>query len=1128
MSRRSILLICLAQMLLGAGSVSAELVAHWRLDETSGTTAHDSSGYGNDGALNGNPQWEAGMIGGALHFDGSSDYVQIPFSESLRVHNQGDVTSTAWFKFDAVGIGRQLILQQATLNGTGRSWLQINPNNVFTTWLGGAQIFSGVTMQADEWYHGAVVVTEGGGVDSIQLYVNGEPAGDPVQGGMGNCEGDFYIGRHRNIQWFIDGLIDDLRIYSEGLTQEEIQIVMEGIEGRYPLAMGPVPEDGALYEQTWATLRWMPGDWAVSHNLYFGTNLDDVNDGAEGTFVGNLATAQQLVGFPGFPAPQGLEPGTTYYWRVDEVNDANEQSPWKGDVWSFSVPAKNAYDPIPADGGTFVDTSIDLSWTAGLNAAMDAVYFGTDPDEVANATGAPSGMETTFDPGTLASDTTYYWRVDTFDGMAWNTGEVWSFTTLPDVPIADPNLTVWWTLDEGPGSMTIVDWSGHGHHGSPINGPQWADGVSGAALQFDGLNDFVLHTLPQAQNFGSFTVALWAKASALRQGQYMSPFSSHTPNSLGFQIDIDGTSPGNYRTNTNQPPGPAFGPVTLGWVHLALVAEGTTLEYYYNGTWANSYTYSTDELLFNEFIIGTSRNRQNSFAGKIDDLRVYNTALTEAEIRLVMRGDPLLAWEPSPTHESTPDMDNATPLRWSPGDMASGHEVYFGTDKASVADVDASDTTGIYRGRQNSVSYTPPEGVEWGGGPYYWRIDENNTDGTITKGRVWTFTVADYVLVDDMESYNDIDEGLRGSNRIYLTWLDGFGIPTNGSTVGDPDPNFAAGEHIVETTIVHGGAQSMPFFYDNAVGNSEATMTIGTPRDWTKYGVEKLSLWFRGYPASDGGFAEGPVGTYTLTGAGAGVGGAADEFYFAYKTLTGPGSIVARVESITDTDPWAMAGVMIRESLDAGSKHAFACVTSANGVAFRGRTTAGGTTFSTNQIGLAAPYWVKLERDAAGNFTAYHSANGTAWQPVENTIPTNVSMTSAVHVGLAVTGHDTAEACEAKFSNVTITGTVGQQWAHDEVGIRANNAEPLYVALSDSTGASGAVVHDDPDAATIDAWTEWVIDLQAFADQGVNLTDDDSITIGLGTKGDATGGDGSGTLFIDDIRLLRPAEEQQP
>jgi len=69
------------------------------------------------------------------------------------------------------------------------------------------------------------------------------------------------------------------------------------------------------------------------------------------------------------------------------------------------------------------------------------------------------------------------------------------------------------------------------------------------------------------------------------------------------------------------------------------------------------------------------------------------------------------------------------------------------------------------------------------------------------------------------------------------------------------------------------------------------------------------------------------------------------------------------------------------------------------------------------------------------------------------------------------------------------------------------------------------VVHDDAGAATIDTWTEWVIDLTIFADQGVNLADVDSIAVGLGTKGNATGSGGSGTVFIDDVRLYQTAQE---
>ncbi|MFH1718477.1 MAG: hypothetical protein ABIF19_14070, partial [Planctomycetota bacterium] len=179
---------------------------------------------------------------------------------------------------------------------------------------------------------------------------------------------------------------------------------------------------------------------------------------------------------------------------------------------------------------------------------------------------------------------------------------------------------------------------------------------------------------------------------------------------------------------------------------------------------------------------------------------------------------------------------------------------------------------------------------------------------------------------------------------------------------------------------------------------------------------------------------------------------------------------------------------------------------------------------STNETGITAPHWVKVERDAGGNFTVSHSTNGTAWLPVAGAVPMNIPMTSAVYIGLALTSHDAVQTCQAKFSNVTIAGTAGAQWAHQDIGIASNAAEPLYVALSNSAGTPAAVYHDDANAATIDTWTEWIIPLQKFADQGVNLSDVDRIAVGLGTRGNMTTPGGSGTLFIDDIRLYRSRE----
>ena len=163
----------------------------------------------------------------------------------------------------------------------------------------------------------------------------------------------------------------------------------------------------------------------------------------------------------------------------------------------------------------------------------------------------------------------------------------------------------------------------------------------------------------------------------------------------------------------------------------------------------------------------------------------------------------------------------------------------------------------------------------------------------------------------------------------------------------------------------------------------------------------------------------------------------------------------------------------------------------------------------------------RVERDAAGNFTVSHSANGTSWGPVQGSAPRNISMSSTVYIGLAVGSVNANATCEAVFSNVTTTGNVSGQWTGRDIGIASNAAEPMYVALSNVTGAPAVVANENPAAATIDIWTEWPIPLQAFADQGIDLSNVDSIAIGLGSNSGLTSAGGSGTMYFDDIRLLR-------
>jgi hypothetical protein len=397
-------------------------------------------------------------------------------------------------------------------------------------------------------------------------------------------------------------------------------------------------------------------------------------------------------------------------------------------------------------------------------------------------------------------------------------------------------------------------------------------------------------------------------------------------------------------------------------------------------------------------------------------------------------------------------------------------------------------------------------------------------------GGVWSFTVtvADYLIVEDFESYDD-SEG----NHIWFAWHDGigYGVPGDslyftgngtGAAVGDE-----TSKSFTEESIVHGGGQSMPFSYNNNKQGfayySETYLTLIAPRDWTNYDGGELSIWFRGHPGAVGSFVEGPVGTYTMTGSGADIWDHADEFHFAYKMLTGAGSIVAKVENIDNTHVRAKAGVMIREKLYPDSAHAMMVVTPSSGVSFQRRRGTGGISASDTTAGITAPYWVKIERDLTGNFRAYSSANGSTWQML--VFPELIQMGANVYIGLAVTSHDAAQTCQAVFSNIMTTGSVGPHWASQDIGIASNDAEPLYVAVSNpdgiGTGAPAVVVHDDPAVAQIDTWTEWIIPLQAFADQGIDLANVDRIAIGLGTKGNITVPGGAGKMFIDDIGLYR-------
>jgi len=480
-----------------------------------------------------------------------------------------------------------------------------------------------------------------------------------------------------------------------------------------------------------------------------------------------------------------------------------------------------------------------------------------------------------------------------------------------------------------------------------------------------------------------------------------------------------------------------------------------------------------------------------------------------------------LARKPNPRNRATIDLSDATPLTWTAGEYAVEHDVYLGAAFDDVNDADANDTTGIYRGRQSVPIYTPTEALELGK-TYYWRIDEVNAppENDIHKGKVWSFTVTEYLPVDDMDSYNNTD------NPIWWNWRDGEGWM-------DPSPGWGgngSGSVSDLTTDTALSKQSLVYHYDNDGTNffgtpgkafySEATQTLTDTRDWTEQGVKALSLWFRGFPPLLGGFVEAPAGIFTMSAEGTDIWGSSDEFHFAWQELSGAGEIIVKVESVENTNPWAKAGIMIRDTLDPNSAFAMVAITPENGVWFGRRMM--GNTASDAQAGITAPYWVKLERSLGGAFRAYYSANGNTWTQLGGLEP--VLMSTPMYAGLALTSHEPGVACEAVFSNVTSNGT--GPWVNQDIGLTSNEAEPMYVSISNNNGTTGTVYYDDnqnidPNVTLIDTWTEWNIDLKDFLDQGVDLSNVNSITIGIGDEDNPQPG-GSGQMFFDDIRLYQP------
>jgi hypothetical protein len=750
-----------------------------------------------------------------------------------------------------------------------------------------------------------------------------------------------------------------------------------------------------------------------------------------------------------------------------------------------------AHNPKPASGAIDV-LGPTFEWAAGIAAVSHDIYFGTTPElgEADFKANWPVAMYYYMDA--LVPGQTYYWRVDEIDAVGGKiTGETWSFTVTPlEAHTPSPydgalwrktNLTVSWT----PGQKAV---SHKVYGGTDEEMVATADpNVLLAVIPVPSID-----ASPILQ---PATTYYWRVDEVDAAGNV-----SPGPVWTFTTIDPQGGAVAEYWSNMSLAGEPdvvtTVDEVNFNWPNAVVGVDSPDASIPVDGfscRWTAAlnvpvsgaykfYTASDDgarlfldgvQITNGWYDRGTTEDASAAIelvAGKryVLVMEMYeNGGGASAYLRWSGPGIPkeiipqgalqFVTWAYDELPASgTEALGDSPVLSWLPGVGAVSHNVYLSSDQGKVAGGSASALVS----QQAETSFAPAA-LNWNT-TYYWRVDEVAEDGSVVAGDVWMLKVADYIPV-----------------------IDGA------------------------VTIAYDNTED-PFV-------TELVQEYAAPQNWTKNGVTSLQLDLRGGTQKfsiDG-------GVMSLMAAGADIWDSADQFRYAYKTLTGDGSMIARVVSKgTGSNEWAKGGVMIRQSTEAGSTHAFMPLTAGggNGASFQGRLAAnGGSSNADSPTAIPAPYYVKIERVGntfSGSISA--SADANDWTQLGSW---TIEMADPVCIGLAVTSHASGELRTFTFDSVATTGDVAGDWTVADIGVAqgGNDPAPVYVALTDAAGKTAVVAHpDNPNVAIDTKWRTWKILTSSFA--GVDLKAITSVAIGVGNGQSA----GTGAIEVANVRVIKP------
>jgi chitodextrinase len=694
------------------------LVASYSFDEGTGGIAADSSGFGNSGMLTNGPTWDpGGKYGGGLQFDGINDLVTVADSASLDLTN--GMTLEAWVKPTQVaGSWRTVLLKEAPSSLSYALYGNDNANHYGGyVRIGGGEssALSSGALATGSWTYLSAAYDS----NNIQLYANGTLVRSvPVSGALNTSTGTLDIGGN-NIwsEWFA-GTIDEVRVYNRALSAPEIQTDMATPIGGPGDTQKPTQPGGFTTTSIGATS--VATSWTASN--------DNVGVAGYRVFLdGTAVTTTQSLTF----TFTGMGCNTTHTLGV-EAYDASGNTSTRATL-SATTSACDTTPPTvsvtaPGAGSTVTGTTT-LTATAADNDIVAGVTFRVDGVDV-SPEDTTSPYSASWDSRAVSNGT------HTITAVARDASG--NTTTSANIVVTVANsaqpagLVAAYSFDQGTGTVA-TDISGNGNNGTLTNGPTWAAvGKFGGAITFDGVNDSVV--VPDANSLDlttGMTLEAWVNPSA--NGGWRTILFKEQAADLVYGLYAfrsTGVANGQVYIGAERAVNATAATPLNAWTHLALTYDGATLRLYSNGSQVASLA-QTGSILTSTGVLRIGGNAIWSewFKGLIDEVRVYNRALSATEIQGDMTravGTPDTTPPTAPTNLVGTSSISSVALSWSPS-----------TDSSGVANYN------VYRANGSGFTPSPanriaqPTGTSYTDtnlpiGTYYYKVTAQDPSGNVS------------------------------------------------------------------------------------------------------------------------------------------------------------------------------------------------------------------------------------------------------------------------------------------------------------------------------------------------------------------------------------------------------------